>query len=181
MVIKRRLPKSYRDPSLDARLRNQRMRNELRLMREARACGVAVPLIYDVDPEEVTFMMELVDGPRVKDLLETLEEPAGLCAEVGRVAGVLHSNDIVHGDLTTSNMLWREPRLYLIDFSLGERTAETEVKGVDLHLLWEAFRSAHARAAEMLEWVWEGYASAYREAETVRQKMEQIEKRGRYT
>ncbi len=181
VVVKRRLPKTYRDASLDAALRVQRMRTELKLMAEARGCGLSVPILYDVDVDEVTFTMEFVDGPRVKDLLETLEDPRDLCAEVGRLAGVLHAHDLVHGDLTTSNMLWRDPRVYLIDFSLGEKTAEVEAKGVDLHLLWEAFRSAHARAKEMLGWVWEGYAEAYPEAEAVRRKMMDIEKRGRYT
>ena len=47
--------------------------------------------------------MDMVNGNKLRDVL--FKEPTALAEEMGRKIGVLHSNDIIHGDLTTSNMI----------------------------------------------------------------------------
>ncbi len=173
--------KGYRHPRLDEGLRGARTRAEARLFREARRQGVAVPILYDVDVAEDRLVMERVEGPTAKEVLDGPGEGArALCREMGRLAGRLHGGGVVHGDLTTSNMIVRGTRLYLIDFGLGERTEELEAQGVDLHLLREAFLSAHAEKADLFQEVLRGYREAWDEAEAVIQKAEEIERRGRY-
>ncbi|MDH4123328.1 MAG: KEOPS complex kinase/ATPase Bud32 [Thermoplasmata archaeon] len=184
VIIKRRVPKGYRHPDLDSKIRAQRTKNETRLMVDARSKGISVPIIYDINLSSAEITMERIFGPRIKDLFNELPEEKAkeLAYDIGKLAATLHSNDIVHGDLTTSNMLMREDgRICVIDFSLGEKTDSIEKKGVDLHLLFEAFHSAHYMREHLLKDVKTAYKEHYKEAEKIIQRVKEIEKRGRYT
>ena len=183
VVVKQRVVKGYRHPALDRSLQTYRMKNEARLMMEARKAGIAVPIIYSVDLANSRMIMEEVKGVRVKDALNELPSDRArmVCERIGEIAADLHANDIVHGDLTTSNMLLEDERIVLIDFSLGSKTSELEDKGVDMHLLEEAFHSAHHERSELFESVRSAYASAYSLGDQVLAKVREIEKRGRYT
>lgn len=184
VIIKRRVPKSYRHPDLDSMLRSQRTKNEARLMLEVRGRGISIPVIYDIDLAKAEITMERIFGPRVKDLFNSLpeDEAKKLAREIGRMTALLHSSDIVHGDLTTSNMLMRDDgTVCMIDFSLGEKTEAIEKKGVDLHLLFEAFHSAHYMRENLLEDLLDSYRAHYPKAEETIQRVKEIEKRGRYT
>lgn len=191
-VIKRRVVKSYRRKELDERLQAARIKNEARLMAYARRQGVSVPIIYDVNLSEKEIVMEFIDGPQVKTLInlpetnETNETDVPnvskeeLAEMMGRSIGRLHKGNLVHGDLTTSNMLYKSGRIYFIDFSLGERTSEVEKKGVDMHLLKEAFLSVHSRALSYFDIVASAYVSEYPEGKDVLDKVKEIGRRGRY-
>ncbi len=183
VVLKQRVVKGYRHPALDRSLQTFRIKNEVRLMFEARSAGIAVPIIYSVDLIENRIVMEEVKGMRVKDALEELprEKAEEVARKIGEIAGRLHAADIVHGDLTTSNMLLEGDRIVTIDFSLGSKTSELEDKGVDMHLLEEAFHSTHYRRSELLELVKESYVKTYSAGADVLKKVKEIEKRGRYT
>jgi len=183
VVVKQRVVKGYRHPALDRSLQTSRLRNEVRLMFEARRAGIAVPVIYSVDFAGSRIVMQEVMGVRVKDALNELPEPRAeeVCAKIGEIAGRLHMNDIVHGDLTTSNMLLEGDRIVLIDFSLGSKTSELEDKGVDMHLLEEAFHSAHHARSRLHEVVKDSYSKVYPQGDLVLRKVKEIEKRGRYT
>lgn len=182
-VDKHRVAKAYRLPDLDAELRRARIRTEARLISEARAAGVHVPLIYDVDLEENRIVMEYVEGPTVKEVLDRGGAVAVRVArEVGRVLGRLHRGGIVHGDFTTSNLLVRDGHVVVIDFSLGAMDRGAEARGVDLHLLHEALTSAHPRAAATYREAVRGYREVLGEdAAAVLAKAKEIESRGRYT
>ncbi|MEE9593582.1 MAG: KEOPS complex kinase/ATPase Bud32 [Thermoplasmata archaeon] len=180
-VEKRRVPKGYRHVALDETLRRARLRAEVRLFREARRLGVSVPVLYDVDPEEHRLVMEYVEGPLMKEALQAGGEGrTDLCRRLGTVIGQLHAGDLIHGDLTTSNIIVRDGELVLVDFGMGERSAEVEAKGVDFHLFQEALGSAHSADLDLLEAVVAGYREAYPNAEKVLAKAEEIERRGRY-
>ena len=98
----------------------------------------------------------------------------------GKQIGVLHLNNIVHGDLTTSNMIVNDGIIYFIDFSLGEISSEMESKGVDLHVLMEAYESTHPEILDEFEHVLMGYREIYSEAEDIEKKINEIIDRGRY-
>jgi Kae1-associated kinase Bud32 len=181
-VEKARVPKAYRLPPLDEELRRARIRREATLIGEARAAGVSVPMLYDIDLVAHTLVMEFVDGPTAKAVLDRGgKEAAATCRRIGEAVARLHRADIVHGDLTTSNMILRGGRLVLIDLSLGEKTSSLEGKGVDLRLLKEALTSAHARGPEHFEAVVRAYRRGYPRAAEVLAKLKEIEERGRYT
>ena len=181
-VEKLRVPKSYRLAALDAHLRAERTRTEVRLMSEARRAGVAVPVIYDVDLVDHRIVMQFVRGPTAKQVLDRGGARArGLCREIGRLAAKLHRAGLVHGDLTPSNLLLARGRLWAIDFSLGDRTTEVEAQGVDLHLLREALVAAHRDGEAYFAEVARAYRRAHPRAKAALAKVEEIRLRGRYT
>ena len=182
-VAKTRLPKAYRRPDLDEGLRRSRIRTEARLMADARAAGVPVPILYDVDLAGATIIMEFLDGPTAKEVLDRGGPTAMEAArQIGRAVGRLHRAGIVHGDLTTSNMILRDGRIVMIDFSLGGKDAGREARGVDLHLLREGLVSAHERATAYYREVLRGYREILgRDADEVLATAKEIESRGRYT
>ena len=183
VVLKRRVVKSYRHKEIDRRLRESRTKLEAKLISEARSYGVPTPIIYDVDTQNSQITMEFVDGKQIKEVLHNVDddEQKKLCVKIGGYVGKFHKNDLIHGDLTTSNMILRDERIYFIDFSLGGKSREIEAKGVDLHLLSEAFESTHSEILSMFDFVLDGYKKEYDEAEKVIAKVKEIEKRGRYT
>jgi len=180
-MVKHRVAKGYRHASLDDSLRKSRLRKEAKLLSEARSAGVPVPVIYDVDLAGHTLVLERIEGPTVKEQLRRPGEWTSVCAEVGRGVARLHAAGIVHGDLTTSNLLVRDDRVIFIDFSLGEKTRALEARGVDLRLLKEAFTSTHYDHPELFEAVVAAYRAGSSEGDAVLQKMKEIEERGRYT
>lgn len=183
VVFKQRVVKGYRHPVLDKSLQSFRIKNEVKLMLEARKAGIPVPVIYSVDLSENRIVMEEIEGMRVKDALESMSEEKAreVCLKIGEIAGRMHANDIVHGDLTTSNMLLDGQRIVVIDFSLGSKSSELEDKGVDMHLLEEAFHSAHYKRSGLYEAVKDSYVKTYAGGADVLKKVKEIEKRGRYT
>ncbi|MEM1565029.1 MAG: KEOPS complex kinase/ATPase Bud32, partial [Candidatus Bathyarchaeia archaeon] len=160
--------------------------HEAQLMHEAKKAGVPTPTIYFVDMRDSTIIMEFIEGKQLKQLLGEIsaENRQHLCRKVGELIGKLHKYGIVHGDLTTSNMIQaRDGKIFFVDFGLGEKTRELEAKGVDLHLMKRALQSTHFKfAEECFKSVIEGYASIL-DGETVKNvldKIGEIERRGRY-
>lgn len=182
-VSKGRIPKTYRLPDLDDALRRSRIRTEVRLMVEARAAGVSVPILYDIDVANATIIMEFIEGPTAKEVLNGGGARARETARmIGQVVGHLHRAGIVHGDLTTSNMILRDGRIVMIDFSLGAKDSGREARGVDLHLLREGLISAHAQATTHYREVVRGYRESMGPAaDAVIATVKEIESRGRYT
>ena len=124
VVIKQRLPKAYRPPQLDQTIRRYRTVHEPQLMHEAKRAGVPTPAIFMVDVDNAIIVMEYIEGHQVKLLLDGFnkEDRAELCCKIGGEIAKLHIHGIVHGDLTTSNLiLSREGTLFFVDFGLGIR------------------------------------------------------------
>lgn len=183
VVQKRRISKSYRIKNIDDQLISYRTKEEAKLMTEARNHGVSVPTIYDVDLEKGIITMDYLKGKRIKDILNDLseEERARICKKIGESVAKFHNNDIIHGDITTSNMIILDDTIHFIDFGLGEINSEIEAKGVDLHVLMEAIDSTHSKYSNCFDYVLEGYKKELEEdANLVIRKIEEIVKRGRY-
>jgi len=184
-VAKRRVPKAYRLPELDRSLRQARTKLEARLLREGRMADVPTPLVYDVDlaPGSCILTMEYIEGEQAKRLLNRLPlaEARKLSRQIGESIGRLHRGGIVHGDLTTSNMLLRRGTLHFIDFGLGAMTGELEAQGVDLRVLKEAFGSTHAHIGKCFDEMLKGYTSEYKSGAEAVERMKEIAARGRYT
>ena len=173
---KRRLPKLYRAPALDNRLITERTRAEARLIAAARKGGVPTPIMSDITAD--TIMMEQVKGTL---LTQNLTEAAAYKA--GRMIGKLHTSGIIHGDLTTSNMILREDdgACVLIDFGLAQVNSEIEQRGVDIHVLFQTLESTAPGSADVLKTAFAaGYADTFAEAPDVIIREHEIELRGRY-
>jgi TP53 regulating kinase-like protein len=186
VIIKARLPKKYRPAQLDKQIRNYRTIHEPQLMHEAKKAGVPTPKIFRVDVKSAVIIMEFIEGKQVKAVLDSLskESREDLCGKIGQMIGRLHGSGVIHGDLTTSNMILdSEGRIVMVDFGLGEKTTELEAKGVDLHLMKRALQSTHYEFAdESFENIIREYAKVLgkENAKKVLTKIAEIEKRGRY-
>ena len=186
VIMKRRLPKRYRIQELDKEIRSQRTVHEPHIIHKAKEAGVPTPIIFMVDVAEANIIMEFVDGKQVKQVLNDLppEERLRLSRHIGGLIGHLHKHGIIHGDLTTSNMILTPyGKVVFVDFGLSERSTELETKGVDLHLMKRAFQSTHYKyARECFEAIMKGYAEVVgeKEAKNVLEKIREIERRGRY-
>jgi TP53 regulating kinase-like protein len=183
VLVKERIKKSYRIAQIDEKLRLERTRAEARLMNEARRAGVAVPAVLAVDEKNAKIVMEFIDGARLKELLNETDDKTriSLAKLIGDAVAKLHSHNLIHGDLTTSNMIFCSGSIFFIDFGLGFFSSHPEDQGVDLAVLHEAIRSTHF---QHLDAIWGGILSSYSTAFSAAAKslkaLEGIENRGRY-
>jgi TP53 regulating kinase-like protein len=179
VLKKDRISKAYRIPELDNRLRKARTRTEARLLREARRAGVPAPGI--ISEGETAIEMEFIEGEKIKDAMDG-DNFRDLCEKIGSNIGLLHTYGIIHGDLTTSNMILRGSEIFFIDFGLGFASQRAEDKATDLHVLKEALESTHFHVArDAFEAVLNAYARKYGGADKVIKTLSKIEKRGRYS
>jgi Kae1-associated kinase Bud32 len=177
-VLKDRLPKKYRNEKLDAKIRKTRTRIEAALLRKARGLGVNTPEVYDVDAEKGTICMQFVQGGIVKDILrggENLE----ICREIGKNIARMHEGGLIHGDLTTSNIISHKDGLFFIDFGLGFEGRRIEDMAVDLLVFRKTFEATHCTLMRGWDYVIEGYGKMPLAPQVLKQ-MEKVEKRRRY-
>jgi Kae1-associated kinase Bud32 len=172
-IIKTRVHKRYRLKEIDDALRRDRTRTEARLISEARRCGVPTPIIRDVTEFEIK--MEYIDGTALKNIIDPVYSELA-----GELVGKLHSCGIVHGDLTTSNIMFRDGKLFLIDFGLAYIDGTLEARGVDIHVLFQTFESTHEEHEELIGHFKKGYKRTFQGADEVIQRVSEIESRGRY-
>ncbi|MDP2767135.1 MAG: bifunctional N(6)-L-threonylcarbamoyladenine synthase/serine/threonine protein kinase [Candidatus Methanoperedens sp.] len=177
-IIKTRIQKRYRLKDIDENIRSDRTKTEAKLISEARRCGVPTPIIRDVTDFEIK--MEYIEGTALKNIVNP-----SLSEQTGELIGRLHTCGIVHGDLTTSNILvpvfkYGVFKLYLIDFGLAYLDKTLEARGVDIHVLFQTFESTHENHEELIEAFKKGYTRAFWGAEEVLERAKEIESRGRY-
>ncbi|NHJ86807.1 MAG: Kae1-associated serine/threonine protein kinase [Asgard group archaeon] len=184
-LYKTRLPKKYRIKELDNYFRTQRTNHEARLLARAKEAGVRVPIIYEIDMGNTTIVMEYINGEILKTLIPKLSKnnQIDICRKIGKNIAYLHLANIVHGDLTTSNILrTNNNKLAFIDFGLGYISNREEDFGIDMYLLERAFQSTHI---EIFNDGWKAILNGYKEispiGELIEQKVIEISTRGRYS
>ena len=174
-VWKRRLPKPYRNPAMDLRLRRHRTNVEARLTHEARKIGIPTPLIKGIDPLNFTLEFQKVGDA---DLSEGLNQKR--VENVVNYLALLHSFGIVHGDPTTRNIRIdsTSDKVYLIDFGLGFHTDNIEDYAMDLHIFKESLVGTSSNYEEL----WNRAISVYEAQGSphVLTRLQEIELRGRY-
>ncbi|KAL2353514.1 kinase-like protein [Cryomyces antarcticus] len=226
-ALKHRPSKPYRHAVLDKRLTRARILAEARVLIRCRREGVPVPAVLGLDWEEGWVALEWVEGVTVRRGVDEFvnegrgeegEEGLGdrkkereaalrdLMVRIGRAVGRLHAIDVVHGDLTTSNLMLRSPSssssgivrqsgstspnasvplttlagdIILIDFGLAAQNALDEDKAVDLYVLERAFGSTHPYAEKFLDSMLAGYRDSYKGAKVVLRRLEDVRMRGR--
>jgi TP53 regulating kinase and related kinases len=186
VVVKRRISKAYRNKSLDDHIRRERTISEISIIHEAKMAGVNVPSIIEVEPETNTFVMTRIDGTLARDSLDTmsLRDATRLFKKLGAMIGLLHSAGIIHGDLTTSNIVVTQAGdPFLVDFGMSRRSEDPEDRGVDLHLLQRSITTSHHKdVAPLVKALASGYAKAAGRKihESSWAKSREISRRGRY-
>ena len=184
MVIKERLSKAYRLPQLDEFLRRFRTRREAKILERLEEFNFPAPRLQDFTDKRMSVVMDFVEGKMIRDVLEEKEEEDNDCQhlarQIGEGIGKLHQINIIHGDLTTSNMIQNNGIVNFIDFGLSSFSERIEDKAVDLFLLDRALESKHYKLYPgIFEKVLNGYREANPGAEQVLTRFEKVKRRGR--
>ena len=177
-VIKERIRKSYRHKDIDLKLRKFRTRRESKVLKKLEGIKFPAPRLVDVDDKEMKIIMEHIDAPRLRDVINTSNQKK-LCKETGKLVAELHNNEIIHGDLTTSNILFKD-KLSFIDFGLSFFSKRVEDKAVDIHLFRQALESKHH---QIWRDAFKNFLLGYKKADENKEIMlrfEKVEERGRY-
>ena len=184
-VIKTRIQKRYRNPKLDYELRKSRTILESRLLIGAKKNGVRTPYVYEIDLKTTAIVMEKIEGKLLKNLLNSImskKQQLNIIERVGEYVGKLHVSDIIHGDLTTSNIMLSNSQIIFIDFGLGKVSKAVEDKGVDILLMKKCFVSTHTTAWKELFFAFqEGYLKTTKSlGKSVIKRAAKIEGRARH-
>ncbi|MBT4257988.1 Kae1-associated serine/threonine protein kinase [archaeon] len=195
LILKNRIKKSYRISELDEKIRKQRTKKEIKLLTKA-AEIINSPLPIETKDFD-KIQMPYIEGKRLSEHLDSfpLKKQKTICKQIGTSISKLHDNEIIHGDLTTSNMILSKNKtpkgeksdpkkaqssIYFIDFGLGYISRKYEDKAVDLHLLKQALEAKHFKNWEILiKEVFSGYKKS-KDSSIVFERLKTVEKRGRY-
>ena len=102
-VIKDRIPKSYRLKILDEAIRKRRTKKEKKLLEKV---STLIPAPEpEKDSEKFKITMPFIKGKKLSEHLDNLKNANQICKKVGEQTAIIHDNHIIHGDLTTSNMI----------------------------------------------------------------------------
>ncbi|RCI12432.1 hypothetical protein L249_0984 [Ophiocordyceps polyrhachis-furcata BCC 54312] len=198
-ALKYRPPKPWRHPILDQRLTKHRILSEARILGKCRRDGVRVPTVYAVDEAAGWLMLEWISGKPVRVAInEWLAQGTAipdhdeilraLLCRIGAAVGLMHSMGVVHGDLTTSNIMITPPphgshclegEIVIIDFGLASGSIQDEDRAVDLYVLERAFGSTHPRAECVFEEVLDAYSQSFKHAPVVLKRLKDVRMRGR--
>ncbi|OYT31629.1 MAG: Kae1-associated kinase Bud32 [Thermofilum sp. ex4484_79] len=185
VVAKYRYSKRYRDPKLDKILRRKRTVNEAKVLVACKNNGIPVPSLLYLDDEQSLLLIEYIEGKRVRDFVPNREKNAleNLFMKIGEYVGMMHAYNIIHGDLTLSNILLVGDMMFFIDFGLSEFSNELEKQGVDVHILMRAIENMWPlHSSKLIEHFFKGYEKVRGLGTTnkVKLKVTEIRKRGRY-
>ena len=218
-IIKERFEKKYRLPELDKKLTKTRMLNESRNIARCSKIGINVPTIYFVDIlNRKIYMQAIPNSVQLKEILKHIDEYAAshpnnneyeslinkIINDLANTLSKLHSNDIIHGDLTPSNILLKlkdgndieynkgkdkilenkhYDYMYLIDFGLSSMSnslaSGIEDKAVDLYVLKRAIVSSNPKSEDMFDKMLQNYSKQCTNGERIVEHYRKVELRGR--
>jgi len=174
-IVKDRFKKTYRHSHIDEQLRKFRTKREAKVIEKLSQLNFPAPGLIRVDNQKIE--MQFIKGDKVKDIFN--KNYKKLAEEIGRKLAILHQNHIIHGDLTTSNMIFNK-EIHFIDFGLSFFSEKTEDKAVDLHLLDRALESKHFQVyPSCFQLALKSYQKHYPEAKQVLNRLETVQSRGR--
>lgn len=177
-IVKERIRKGYRIPAIDNRLRKERTRSEAKILEKVSFA----PKLIDANEKNMTIKMEFLKGEVIKDIFDrnAKSEMLKISRKIGERVAELHDQHIIHGDLTTSNMILKNKAVYFIDFGLSYISTKEEDKATDIHLLRQALESKHWKHySECYKEVLKGYGKSQAFKEVIA-RLKKVEARGRY-
>lgn len=184
-IIKRRIPKSYRIKEIDSKIIKSRTKSEAKILSDVKKSGIITPIIYDVDLDKKEIVMEYINGETVKNLIDNLDNHRrkDVSYQIGEYLSKIHNMDIIHGDLTSSNILIdKNNQLVFIDFGLSYYSNLIEDKADDLLVLKKSIKSVdYKKSKEVFNWILDSYGKNTLKSDNIIDKIGEIESRGRYT
>lgn len=183
IVIKHRVPKLYRHSKIDSMIRLYRIRAEAKIMTYAWKIGVNVPSLIGIDMQNYSLFIESIQGELLYDFLKItpMKELLLIFSKLGNQIGILHSNDIIHGDLTVFNVILEaQKKPCIIDFGLAKISAELEAKADDLLTFYSTLKAIHLEFQNLFDSFLQGYLNTHSEGKKTYQQMKKIQSRARY-
>jgi Kae1-associated kinase Bud32 len=177
VVDKERSKKNYRHEDIDAVLRKTRTKKEAKILKALEKYSIAPRLL---EQKENNIIMEHIEGVQLKKLLDKDPKLAGL---IGKNLTIMHDLNMIHGDLTTSNMILsgkgKSQKLFFIDFGLSYNSTRVEDKAVDVHLFKQALESKHYKICDK---AYKEFLKTYnpKEKKEILERLDIVEQRGRY-
>jgi TP53 regulating kinase-like protein len=179
-IIKNRISKGYRHPELDRKIIKSRTKSEAKILTKASGIINCPKPFFVPGLDFSNIKMPFIEGKKLSEHLDNLKNKFEIMEKVGEETAKLHDADIIHGDLTTSNMILRENKIYIIDFGLGFQNGRIEDKAVDLHLIKQALEAKHFKYhSELFSSFLKGYKKS-KESDKVLEQLKKVEARGRY-
>lgn len=174
ILKKIRHKKEYRNSELDLKLRKFRCKREFKILKRLEELEVNVPKPYEIELKNTSFTFEYLKGDVLKNVLTKENLKQGFL-EICK----LHNTGIVHGDLTTLNMMLIDSKVYIIDFGLSNFSEHIEERSVDLNLFFHCIENEHRKFYSMKEELLKTYSKEVENGEKVIKRLEEVEKRGR--
>jgi len=175
-IIKQRINKKYRINAINKLLIPSRTRREAKVISKLEKLNIKVPKLIFNNKKDI-LEMEFINGDKIRDILDNNIE---LAEEIGNYLAIMHDNNIIHGDLTTSNMILdKNSDLVFIDFGLSLFSHRLEDKAVDIHLFKQALESKHHKVFEQ---AYNSFIKGYKKSKNYKeviQRLKNVEKRGR--
>lgn len=169
-----RLGKKYRHELLDIKLRRSRTKREYKILKKLHEKNINIPKPYNINLKETYIDFEYLNGDVLKKVLDKDKLINGF-KEICK----LHNEEIVHGDLTTLNMMYSNNKVYLIDFGLSGFSSNVEERGVDLNLFFTCIENEHPNLFHLKDELIKIYKKEVKEGKDVIKRLEEIELRGR--
>lgn len=170
-----RLAKPYRLKQIDEKLRKFRNKREFKVLIKLFGADVNVPEPFELNvKDDISFTFEYIDGTVLKEVLDEK-----LLEKAFENIIKMHNQNIVHGDLTTLNMIEKDDSVYLIDFGLADFSHKIEDKAVDLNLFFTCIKNEHPNLYAQKERLVKEYAKHAERGESVIGRLHKIEHRGR--
>jgi TP53 regulating kinase-like protein len=182
IITKSRIPKSYRLPYLDKKIRKLRTRRESKILEKASKI-IPVPKLISSSEKNTEIKMQYIKGKKLSKSLDSLNNKFKIIETLGIQIAKLHNSGIIHGDLTTSNLILEDSskKLFFIDFGLSYHSDKIEDKAVDLHLIKQALEAKHPKNhKEYFKSIIKGYKLKNKNSKEVLERLKKVELRGRY-
>ena len=181
IITKTRIEKSYRYPELDQKIRKLRTRGEAKIL-ERISKIIPSPDLISSDEKKSIIKMKYIEGKKLSENLDKIKDYQKVCEKIGNNLAKIHDANIIHGDLTTSNMiLGKDGKVYFIDYGLSFNSPRIEDRAVDLHLIKQALEAKHPTIYEKaFRSVIKGYTRQSKTAKQTIAQLDNVEKRGRY-
>lgn len=173
---KERLAKKYRLEIIDNKLRKFRNKREFKVLTKLYENNINVPKPLEISNEkkEISFTLEFINGSVLKKELNEKNLKKAFNEIIK-----MHNQDIVHGDLTTLNMILKRNDVYLIDFGLSEFSMKIEDKAVDLNLFFTCIKNEHPDFFKYKEELEKQYEKKAHKGKEILERLKKVELRGR--
>ena len=120
-IVKDRIKKGYRISEIDEKIRTRRTKSEAKILEKAGKI-IRVPKMLKVNESQKEVIIEFIQGKKLSQYLDSFKplQQKQIMEEIGISTAKLHNEGIIHGDLTTSNMIYaeKEKQVYFIYFGL---------------------------------------------------------------